>query len=135
MRSQRGKEKHYLEEEVNHRSQFSYGRHLATMGQTRRYTMFDKFKLGLICVTLCLTVPLTASAAKPDSGKRSRFFEAAPLVFCGDFTIVDDFLVDVSWNYFYDNDGNFVRADEHYTFYDDLYHEDFPDGIHLYGGA
>lgn len=97
--------------------------------------MFDKFKLGLICLTLCLTVPLTASAAKPDSGKGSYFFEAEPLVFCGDFTIVDDLLMDVSWNYFYDNDGNFVRADEHYTFYDDLYREDFPDGIHLYGRA
>ena len=97
--------------------------------------MFDKFKLGFICLTLCLTVPLTASAAKPDSGEGSYFFEADPLIFCGDFTIVDDLLLDVSWSEFYDKDGNFVRAAERYTFYDDLYHEGFPGGIHLYGKA
>ena len=97
--------------------------------------MFDKFKLVFILLTLCLIVPLTASAAKPLSGGWSDFFEADPLIDCGDFLILDDVLVDASWREFYDKDGNFVRASERYTFDDDLYHEDFPDGIHLYGKA
>ncbi len=97
--------------------------------------MFDKFKLISIWLTLCLIVPLTASAAKPLSGGWSDFFEADPLIDCGDFLILDDVLVDASWREFYDKDGNFVRAAERYTFDDDLYHEDFPDGIHLYGKA
>ena len=97
--------------------------------------MFDKFKLVFIWLTLCLIVPLTASAAKPLSGGDSGFFEADPLVFCGDFWILDDTLIDASWREFYDNDGNLVRLAERYSFDDDLYHEDFPDGIHLYGNA
>jgi hypothetical protein len=97
--------------------------------------MFDKFKLVLIGLTLCLIFPLTASAAKPVSGGDSFFFEADPLIFCGDFWILDDTLMDYSWREFYDKDGEFVRAAERYSFDDDLYHEDFPDGIHLYGKA
>jgi hypothetical protein len=97
--------------------------------------MFDKFKLGFICLTLCLTVPITVSAAKPDSGGDSYIFEADPLIDCGDFWILDNILLDYSWQEFYDKDGNFVRAAERLTFDDDLYHEDFPDGIHLYGKA
>ena len=95
--------------------------------------MFDKFKLVFICLTLSFIVPLTASAAKPDSGKGSDFYEAEPLISCGDFWILDDNLVDYSWNDFYDNNGNWVRSAARYSFDDDLYHEDFPDGIHLYG--
>ena len=97
--------------------------------------MFDKFKLGFICLTLCLTVPLTASAAKPGSGGDTYFFGADPFIYCGDFTILDDLTMDYSWKEFYDGDGNFVRAAEQYTFNDDLYREDFPGGIHLYGKA
>lgn len=97
--------------------------------------MFDKFKLGFICLTLCLTVPLTASAAKPDSGGGSIFYEADPLVYCGDFSILTDFLMDYSWRDFYDKDGNWVRSAVQLTFYDDLFRHDFPDGIHLYGKA
>jgi hypothetical protein len=48
---------------------------------------------------------------------------------------VDDTLMKVSWRDFYDNDGNLTRAAARYSFDDDLYHEDFPDGIHLYGSA
>lgn len=97
--------------------------------------MFIKFKLAVIWLILCLIVPLTASAAKPDSGGETFFFEADPLVNCGDFWIVDDTHMDYSWREFYDKDGNWVRAAERYSFDDDLYHADFPDGIHLYGNA
>jgi hypothetical protein len=97
--------------------------------------MFDKFKLVFIWLTLCLLVPLTASAAKPVSGGGSEFYPGDPLVYCGDFRILDDTLEDSSWRVFYDKDGNWVRAAERYSFDDDLYHEDFPDGIHLYGNA
>ena len=97
--------------------------------------MFDKFKLVFIWLTLCLIVPLTASAGKPDSGGGSYFIEADPLISCGDFLILDDLLLGYSWSDFYDKDGNWVRSSERYTFDDDLYHEDFPDGIHLYGKA
>lgn len=97
--------------------------------------MFDKFKLIFIWLTLCLMIPLTASAAKPDSGGDLYFFEADPLVFCGDFWILDDTLMKESWRDFYDKDGNWVRTAARYSFDDDLYHEDFPNGIHLYGNA
>lgn len=97
--------------------------------------MFHKFTLGIICLTLCFAIPLTASAASPESGGGSYFFEADPLVHCDDFWILDDTLMKESWRYFYDNDGNLVRAAARYSFDDDLYHEDFPDGIHLYGSA
>lgn len=97
--------------------------------------MFDKFKLVFIWLTLCLIVPLTASAAKPDSGGGSFNFPAAQFIFCGDFWILDNTLIDYSWRDFKDEDGNVVRATERYSFDDDLYHEDFPDGIHLYGKA
>jgi len=95
--------------------------------------MFDKFKLVFICLTLFFIVPLTASAGKPDSGGGSYFFEADEFINCGDFLILDDILMDVSWRDFYDKDGNLVRSRVQFTFDDDLYHEDFPDGIHLYG--
>ena len=95
--------------------------------------MFDKFKLVFIWLTLCLMIPLTASAAKPDSGGGSYNFPADPFIFCGDFWILDNILMDYSWRDFYDKDGNVVRSAEKYTFDDDLYHEGFPDGIHLYG--
>ena len=97
--------------------------------------MFDKFKLVLIGLTLCLIFPLTASAAKPVSGGDSFFFEADPLIFCGDFWILDDTLMDYSWREFYDKDGEFVRAAERCSFDDDLYHGGYPDGIHLLGNA
>ena len=70
--------------------------------------MFDKFKLVFIWLILCLIFPLTASAAKPDSGGGSYFFEADPLIDCGDFWIRDDTLMDYSWRDFYDKDGNWV---------------------------
>lgn len=97
--------------------------------------MFDKFKLVFISLTLCLIVPLTASAAKPLSGGWSDFFPAEEFIDCSDFWILDNIQVDASWREFYDKDGNFVRAAERYRFDDDLYHEDFPGGIHLYGKA
>ena len=97
--------------------------------------MFDKFKLVFICLTLFFIVPLTASAGKPDSGGGSDFYGADPLIYCGDFRILDDLLMDYSWRDFYDKDGNWVRSAVRFTFNDDLYHEDFPDGIHLYGKA
>ena len=83
--------------------------------------MFDKFKLVFIWLTLCLIFPLTASAAKPDSGGGSFFFEADPLIDCGDFLILDDTLIDYSWRDFYDRDGNWVRSAERYSFGDDLH--------------
>ena len=38
--------------------------------------MFDKFKFVFVCLTLCFAVPVTASAAEPDSGGGSYFYEA-----------------------------------------------------------
>jgi hypothetical protein len=48
---------------------------------------------------------------------------------------VDDAQEDSSWRDFYDKDGNWVRTATRYSFDDDLYHEDFPNGIRLYGNA
>jgi len=63
------------------------------------------------------------------------FFPANPLVDCGDFWILDNTLIRFSWKDFSDKDGNVVRSEAKYSFDDDLYHEDYPDGIHLFGNA
>jgi hypothetical protein len=103
--------------------------------------MFKRFSFILVLSILCLTIPLAALAAKPDSGKNSFFFPGDPLVFCDydgeddDFLILDDLLTRVLWNDFYDKEGNLIRHSEKWSFDDDLYHEDFPEGIRLKGNA
>ena len=97
--------------------------------------MFTKVKFIFVIAILSLIIPLTASAAKPDQGKSSDFYPGDPLVNCGDFWILDDVAIDVAWKVFFDNDGNWVRSSASYFFDDDLYNENFPDGIHLTGNA
>lgn len=97
--------------------------------------MFTKVKFIFVIAILSLIIPLTASAAKPDSGGGTFFFPGDPLVDCGDFWIRDDLLMRESWRDFYDRDGNWVRSAARYSFDDDLYHEGFPDGIHILGNA
>ena len=97
--------------------------------------MTAKWKFTIILAVFCLTIPLTTSAAKPDSGGGEFFFPGDPLVNCGDFWILDDTLMKVSWRDFYDKDGAWLRSAARYSFKDDLYHEDFPDGLHINGNA
>lgn len=103
--------------------------------------MFKRFSFILALSILCLTIPLSVLAAKPDSGKQTMFFPGDPLVFCDydgeddDFLILDDLLMNVTWSDFYDKEGNIIRHSEKYSFDDELYHEDFPEGIRLKGNA
>ena len=97
--------------------------------------MTTRWKFAFILTIFYLTAPLSTSAAKPDSGGGTFFLPGDPLVDCGDFRILDDLLMRESWRDFYDKDGNWVRSAARYSFDDDLYHEGFPDGIHILGNA
>jgi len=97
--------------------------------------MTTRFRIIFILTLLSLIFPLHASAAKPDQSKFSMFFPADPLFDCGDFRILDDVAIDGAMRDFLDKDGNWVRSSADYFFDDDLYNENFPDGIHLTGNA
>jgi hypothetical protein len=97
--------------------------------------MPTKCKFTFVLTILFLAIPLTTSAAKPDSGGGTFFFPGDPLVDCGDFWILDNTLMRVSWRDFYDEEGNWVRSEAHYSFKDDLYHEGFPEGTHILGNS
>jgi len=97
--------------------------------------MTTKNKFTYVLTIVCLTLPLATMAAKPDSGGGTFFYPDDPLVDCGDFWILDDTIVRVAWADFYDKEGNWVRSSAKYSFDDELFHEDFPDGIRLTGNA
>lgn len=93
--------------------------------------MFAKIKFIFVVAVLCLTIPFSVLAKKPEKGEWSDFFPAEPLIDCGDYWILDDLVFDVFWIDFFDKDGNWIREFENYTFYDDLYRDGKP--IHLPG--
>lgn len=95
--------------------------------------MTTKFRMFFVLTLLSFIFPLCASAAKPDQTKFSMYFPADPLVDCGDFLILDDVAIDAALKDFFDKEGNWVRSSADYFFEDDLYNENFPDGIHLKG--
>lgn len=97
--------------------------------------MTTRFRTIIVLTVFSFVFPLLAAAAKPDQAKFSMYFPADPLINCGDFWILDDVAIDVALKDFFDKDGNWVRSSADYFFDDDLYNENFPDGIHLTGKA
>jgi len=95
--------------------------------------MTKRFRTIFVITILSFTIPLSASAAKPDQSRFSMSFPADALIDCGDFRILDDVVIDVALKDFFDKNDNWIRSSEDYFFDDDLYNENFPDGIRLAG--
>jgi len=93
--------------------------------------MFTKVKFIFIITVLCLSIPFSVLANKPEKGEYSDFFLAEPLIDCGDYWILDDYVLDLFWIDFFDNEGNWIREFDNYSFFDDLYREGKP--IHSSG--
>lgn len=95
--------------------------------------MFTKAKFSLVIVALCLAIPFTAQANKPIKGEWSGFFEEELIFDCDDYWILTNEFVEISWIYFFDQDGNWIREFFTITAVDDLYREGKP--IHVSGSA
>ena len=95
--------------------------------------MFTQFRFLFISAVLFLTIPLGLQANPPIRDEWSGYFESVPLLDCGDYWIMSNELVGLSWIYFFDRDGNFIREIFMIDVVDDLYREGKP--IHVPGHA
>lgn len=88
--------------------------------------MFTKLKFILVIAVLCLTIPFSLSAKKPEKGEWSGFFAEVSIIDCGDYWILTDEVVEIFWIDFFDKDDNWLREFLNFTVYEDLYREDKP---------
>lgn len=91
--------------------------------------MFTKTKIIFVITVLCLTIPFSVLAKKPQKGEWAGFFDAEPAIDCGDYTIFDNIVFEVSWIDFFDKSGDWIRTFENYRIYEDFYRDGKP--VHL----
>jgi hypothetical protein len=92
------------------------------------------FKMIFFLSLLFLFLSFDALAKKPVS-YTDEFPLFIEIVDCGDYSVVDDAWEIDKIKDFYDKDGNFVRSQIVITAADDIYRDDEPEGVHLYGTA
>lgn len=97
--------------------------------------MLSKALVIAISLFLSLAASMELLASPPDSGTMNFWLPGEPFVDCGDFQVLDDVLVRGAWRDFKDKEGNVVRSFIHFDVIDDIYHQDFPDGIRVDGKA
>lgn len=95
--------------------------------------MLTQFRFLFISAVLSLTIPLGLQANPPIKDEWSGYFESVPLLDCGDYWIMSNELVELSWIYFFDRHGNFIREIFMIDVVDDLYRDGKP--IHVPGYA
>jgi hypothetical protein len=95
--------------------------------------MFTRPTFSLLIAIVCLTIPFSVSANKPESGEWSGFIGTFPIIDCGDYQILTDESLDTWWIDFFDQEDNLIRSLKHYAWHEDLYREGKP--LHLNGST
>lgn len=88
--------------------------------------MFTRLKFSLVIATLCLTIPFSVTAKKPESGEWSGSTGTFPIIDCGDYLIFSDESLDTWWIDFFDQEDNLIRTFKNYSWHEDLYREGKP---------
>ena len=93
-----------------------------------------QFRNISVLILIFFLASFNAQADKPDKYS-FEFLDLGFVADCGDFSVMDDAYIILDNKDFYDKKGNYVRSHLHFTAFDDLYNDAYPDGIHLTGTA